>query len=131
MSEQLVQCHSCGRIGEPKIKGSIIVTIVLLLFWFVPGIIYEIWRRSSGKVCTYCSSENIHFYYPQQNQNLQQSHNHSDVPTKLVAPDVFSYNAGYREPQEEIVSETKECPYCAETIRMAAIKCKHCNSMLE
>lgn len=27
--------------------------------------------------------------------------------------------------------ETRRCPYCAEDIRVAAIKCKHCGSMIE
>jgi hypothetical protein len=30
----------------------------------------------------------------------------------------------------ERLSETKECPYCAETILSAAIKCKHCDTTL-
>lgn len=129
-----VQCHTCGRVGEPKVKGSFIVTIVLLIVWILPGIIYEIWRRSSGGVCKYCGSNNIHFYTPPQIQELQTEQN--GTHTKLLAHDAFSYNAGQRIPQEQpveeqAISETKECPFCAETIRTAAIKCKHCGSMLE
>ncbi len=30
----------------------------------------------------------------------------------------------------ELNGDTKECPFCAETIKTKAIKCKHCGSML-
>ncbi|WP_347460618.1 zinc ribbon domain-containing protein [Acinetobacter sp. ANC 7454] len=48
--------------------------------------------------------------------------------TKLVAEDMFAHNAGnfVKDPKE-----FKDCPFCAEQIRVTAIKCRHCGSMLE
>jgi TM2 domain-containing membrane protein YozV len=31
---------------------------------------------------------------------------------------------------QECDSSTKRCPYCAETIKASAVKCRHCGSML-
>lgn len=48
--------------------------------------------------------------------------------TKLVAEDMFAHNTG------NFVKESqnfKDCPFCSEQIRITAIKCKHCGSMLE
>lgn len=44
-----------------------------------------------------------------------------------VVGDLFSYN----EIQHSDETEMKACPICHEQIRITAIKCKHCNSMLE
>ena len=52
---------------------------------------------------------------------------------KLVSDDIFSHNAGKRVQQDvpEDVADMKACPFCAEQIKLAAIKCKHCGSMVE
>ena len=50
--------------------------------------------------------------------------------TRLVSDDVFLFNAGTHI-QPIAKQEFKACPYCAEDIKAAAIKCKHCGSMVE
>lgn len=32
---------------------------------------------------------------------------------------------------QEVLATTRRCPFCAEDIRVEAIKCKHCGSMIE
>ncbi len=44
-----------------------------------------------------------------------------------VVGDLFSY----KEIQHTDEVEIRACPFCHEQIRITAIKCKHCNSMLE
>ncbi|ENX13293.1 hypothetical protein F895_02597 [Acinetobacter sp. CIP 64.2] len=50
-----------------------------------------------------------------------------DQKNKKVVVDLFDYN----EKANMDSVEMKSCPFCHELIRLTAIKCKHCNSMLE
>ncbi|WP_460116637.1 superinfection immunity protein [Pseudomonas sp. S2_C03] len=53
-----------------------------------------------------------------------------------VAALVWAFSANTEKPAEKIVpglsaSGDRTCPYCAETIKSAAIKCKHCGADVE
>jgi hypothetical protein len=64
MANQMVECVACGHVGEPQIKGSMWITIILLFVFFPAAIVYEIWRRSGDKVCDDCGNSNIQMYRP-------------------------------------------------------------------
>lgn len=56
MANKCISCNNCGHTGWSKNRGSFLITIVLMFFFFIPGVIYEIWRRSGLGVCENCSS---------------------------------------------------------------------------
>jgi hypothetical protein len=50
-------CSHCGERGSPRnrYRGSFIVTMILLLLFIVPGLLYELWRLCNPiKVCPAC-----------------------------------------------------------------------------
>ena len=50
-------CPNCLNQAKPKgkIKGSILIEIILWLCFIIPGLIYSIWRSGSRyKVCPAC-----------------------------------------------------------------------------
>lgn len=52
-------CTTCGHHGPAEIHtpGNSAITLVLLLFFLLPGIIYIIWRHTSAKpACSACGS---------------------------------------------------------------------------
>ena len=57
MANKCIGCNNCGHIGWSKNRGNFLITIVLAIFFFVPAIIYEIWRRTGLGVCENCGSD--------------------------------------------------------------------------
>jgi hypothetical protein len=52
-------CQECGDIGIPEkhMPGSLLLQIVLFLFWLLPGIIYTIYRIAATKtICPSCKT---------------------------------------------------------------------------
>lgn len=56
MANKCISCNNCGHTGWSKNHGSFLITIVLMIFFFIPGVIYEIWRRSGLGACENCGS---------------------------------------------------------------------------
>lgn len=123
MAGQVVECIACGHVGATKLRGNIFITIILLFFWIIPGIMYMAWRRG-GSVCSACGSNNVKLFIPIQKVPMQKQ------PTPIIVRDAFQNNANHLSNMDGDV-ELKSCPFCAEPIRISAIKCKHCGSMLE
>lgn len=101
-----VECIACGHVGESKKKGSILVTIILLILFFPAGILYWLLTRTGGKVCSACKSSNVKLYIPKQRAS------HS-----------------LRNDQQANVQQV-QCVDCREYIRYDARKCKHCGSVV-
>lgn len=55
---QQVYCSHCKQKSYPKPAGSFLITVILLFVGFIPGVIYEVWRRTS-KRCGACGSASI------------------------------------------------------------------------
>ncbi|WP_278395335.1 Pmp3 family protein [Acinetobacter venetianus] len=54
MANKCISCNNCGYVGWSKNRGNFLITIVLLIFFVLPGIIYEIWRRTGLGNCSNC-----------------------------------------------------------------------------
>lgn len=119
-----VECKACGHVGEPKTKGSLLITFILAWFMLIPAIFYEIWRRSGGKVCRNCGS-NIIVVYREPPKPIEPA---KHTPSKLVSNDLTTFNTGKTSKFDENGVEQKQCPDCMEYIRIDAKKCKHCGN---
>ena len=105
----IIYCNNCKQCGESKLKGSTGITVILILFYIIPGIIYMIWRRSGLGICKFCGSSNV---IPANQKPVQQIQQTANQP---IFENVKQIN----------------CPDCRELIRFDARKCKHCGSFVE
>lgn len=94
-------CNACHNFSPVALrKGNGWIEFVLYLCYFVPGIIYSIWRRSGEPtVCPICRA------------NALISAGSAKAPVQTVAA----------ESRDEV-----DCPFCAEKILARAKICKHC-----
>lgn len=55
-------CIRCYAVvsTKTKVKGSLLIEIVLWLCFLIPGLLYSLWRSSSRyKACTECGSQEL------------------------------------------------------------------------
>lgn len=95
------ECLTCGYKGYMKTwlgnhSGPQIITLILCLFYLIPGIIFIAWGWGKYK-CPKCGALG---------KNVEVD------KTELA------------------VEPTKVCPFCAETIKEAAVVCRFCNREL-
>lgn len=104
---KMIICRNCGHEGaaERELKGHFLITLILLLLYIIPGIIYMVWRRTGlHDSCAKCGSQNV---VPLG----------SDEALKIAATKVT--------PDTHV-----KCPDCREFVLKDARKCKHCGSGL-
>ena len=82
MANKCISCNNCGHVGWSKNRGNFLITIVLIFFFFVPAIIYEIWRRSGLGVCSNCGSNLV---VPSSACNPKDRHFQLDVSGIILA----------------------------------------------
>ena len=61
-NNQQVVCESCNEqtMSVTKMKGTMLINIVLLVCMVVPGVLYFVWRLTTKhKACGSCGSDQI------------------------------------------------------------------------
>ena len=53
------KCLTCNNVVKPQLKGNALITLILLFWMIIPGIIYMIWRRSGNGICPICKSTTL------------------------------------------------------------------------
>ena len=57
-----IKCPNCQYEGKGKVitKGSLLLEIILWLFFLVPGLIYSVWRLSTRYLgCPRCEFKHV------------------------------------------------------------------------
>lgn len=53
-------CLRCGLQSKGTVRGSLLVTLFLLCFGILPGILYECWRTAGGRnQCRHCGNSGM------------------------------------------------------------------------
>lgn len=107
MAGQFVKCNQCGHVGTSQLKGSTLITVILIICYIIPGVIYMVWRRGGLGICASCGSDNVILNTVAQAQANAKQNNISSI---------------------ESTADQVRCPECRELIRFDAKKCKHCGS---
>ena len=55
---QQAYCRNCGQFVAPTKGVNWIVLIILLIFFFIPGLIYFFWKAGKGGKCPICGGKN-------------------------------------------------------------------------
>lgn len=99
-------CNFCHNYTPNALmRGNGWIELILYLMYFIPGVIYSIWRRNGpARVCPLCKTPG------------------------LVAAAVAN-GGGAASPGE--ARDEIECPYCAEKILAKAKICKHCGMQIQ
>lgn len=79
----MMVCPNCGFIGKGKMKGSLLVEIVLFLMFILPWVFYYLWRSTQKKsVCPQCGCKDMIPADTPRGQKLVEEYAQTEEPLK-------------------------------------------------